>query len=84
MNWLSDLWKKIRADVTNAVALISTGLGSAMAHIDDIATTLGDPSLNQQLTTVANDAKWIGRWMLLVGVLTALARFKKLVQTPKA
>ena len=84
MNWFHDAWAKVKADAINALALISTGLGSAMAHIDDLATTLGDPNLNQQLSAVVSDAKWIGRWMLFVGVLTAAARFKKLVQSPKA
>lgn len=82
MNWLNDIWAKIKADAANAFAIVSTGFGSLLAHIDELATTLGDPNLSHQLSTVVSDAKWIGRWMLFVGVLTAIARFKKLVESP--
>jgi hypothetical protein len=80
--FFSDLWAKIKADAANAFAIISTAFGSAMAHIDDLAATLGDPNLNQQLSSVLADAKLVGRWMLFVGILTAVARFKKLIQSP--
>ena len=82
MNWLKDTWAKVRADAVNALALASTGLGSAMAHIDDVATALGDPNLNQQLHTVITDVKTWGRWVMLVGIIGTIARFKKLVQSP--
>lgn len=81
--FFSDLYAKIKADALNAVALVSTALGSLMAHIDELATALGDPSLNQQIHTVITDAKWFGHWMLFVGILTTVARFKSLVQSPK-
>ena len=84
MNWLSDLKAKIKADIANAVALVSSALGGVLAHIDELATTLGDPNLNQQFAAVVGDVKVVGKWMLFVGILTAVARFKKLVQTPPA
>jgi hypothetical protein len=80
--FFSDLWAKVKADIANAFALISTMLGSILAHIDAIATTLGDPNLNQQMATVFADAKWFGKWLLTVGIVAAVAQFKKLVQTP--
>lgn len=80
--FFADLWAKIKADIANAFALVSTMLGSVLAHIDALAATLGDPNLNQQISTVVADAKWVGRWMLTVGVVTAIAQFKKLVQSP--
>ena len=82
MNWLKDLWVRIKADAVNAFALVSTGLGSAMAHIDELATALGDPGLNQQLHTIITDVKAWGRWMMVVGIVGTIARFKKLVQSP--
>lgn len=82
MSWLNDLWAKIKADAVNAFALIGTFLGSAMSHIDELATTLGDPNLNQQLHTVITDVKTWGHWLLAVSVIGAIARFKKLVQSP--
>jgi hypothetical protein len=84
VNWLKDLWAKLKADAINAMALVSTSLGSAMAHIDDVAAALGDPNLNQQLHTVITDVKAWGRWMMVVGIIGTIARFKKLVQTPRA
>ncbi|QPF87041.1 hypothetical protein IC762_12385 [Bradyrhizobium genosp. L] len=80
--FFADLWAKVKSDIANAFAIIGTGLGSVMAHIDDVASMLGDPSLSQQLSTVFTDAKWVGRWLLFVGLLTVAARFKKLVQSP--
>lgn len=80
--YFSDLWAKIKADFLNAAALVSTAFGGFMTHIDELATALGDPGLTQQLSSVVADAKWIGRWMLMVGILTTVARFKKLVQSP--
>lgn len=90
---LSDLWGKLKADVMNAVALVGTTFGTALSHIDSIiqglganidalATALGDPNLTQQMQTVIGDAKWFGRWMLAVGIVATVARFKKLLQSP--
>lgn len=80
--FFSDLWTKIKQDIANAFALITTMVGSILAHIDALATTLGDPNLTQQVSTVVADAKWVGRWLLTVGIVTAIAQFKKLVQSP--
>ena len=77
-----DLWTKIKADIANAIAIVSAIFGSILAHIDELATALGDPNLNQQISTVVGDAKTFGKWMLTVGIVTAIARFKKLVQSP--
>lgn len=80
--FFSDIWTKIKTDIANAFALISTMLGSFLAHIDAIAATLGDPNLTQQISTVVADAKWVGRWLLTVGIVTAVAKFKALLQSP--
>lgn len=77
-----DLYTKIKTNVLNAVALVGTMLGGVMSHIDALAATVGDPNLTQQLSTVIADAKWIGRWIFAVGVVTAVAKFKALVQSP--
>ena len=84
MTFFSDLWGKVKADAINASALAASTLGSIMAHIDDIAAQLGDPSLTAQIkSTILTDAKWFGKWMTFVGILAVIARFKKLVQSPK-
>lgn len=82
-SFFTDLWIKIKADVANAIALLSSIFGAILSHIDALAAALGDPNLNQQMATVLGDAKAVGKWMLAVGVVTAVAQFKKLVETPK-
>lgn len=92
--FVHDLWVKIRTNIVNAVALLGTLFGSILSHLDSIfqmflanidalAATLGDPNLTQQLSSVVSDAKWIGRWLLTVGIIATVAKFKKLVQSPK-
>jgi hypothetical protein len=82
-NFFTDLWAKVKSDFINATALLGTVCGSIMDHIDEIATALGDPALNDQIHTFITDAKWFGRWMMVVGILAMVARFKKLVESPK-
>jgi len=77
-----DLAVKIKTNIMNAIALIGTLFGSALSHIDALAATLGDPNLTQQISTVVTDAKWIGRWILTVGIIATIAKFKQLVQAP--
>lgn len=79
--FFSDLWTKIKNDFLNFVALISTTLGSIMAHIDQIANSL-DPNFGQLLSSAMGDVKWAGRWMLTIGVATMLAKFKSLLESP--
>lgn len=81
MKFFSDLWAKIKADIANAIALISTTVGTILAHIDQIATSL-DPNFGQLLSTVMGDVKWVGRWMLTIGLVTMVAKFKSLLQSP--
>jgi hypothetical protein len=76
-----DLYVKIKGDVTNAIAVISTFFGTIMAHIDDIVSAL-DPNFGQTLSTALGDVKWAGRWMLTIGLATMLAKLKSLIQSP--
>jgi hypothetical protein len=82
------LWNKIKAacmgSLTMAWSYIVTTAGAIFANIDNLATVLGDPNLNQQITAVVGDAKLVGKWLLTVGIITAIARLKSLVLTPKA
>ena len=79
--FFSDLWAKIKADIMNAVAVLSTFFGGIMAHIDEIANSL-DPNFGQTLATALGDVKWAGRWMLTVGLAAMLAKLKSLIQSP--
>lgn len=80
--FLTDLYNRVKTNVLNAVALLGTMMGSVLSHIDAIAATLGDPNLTQQISSVIADAKWIGRWVLMVGIVATIAKFKALVQSP--
>jgi hypothetical protein len=82
-SYFHDLFTKIKTNVLNAIALVCSIVGSVLAHIDALASTL-DPNFGQQLSTVLGDVKWAGRWMLTVGIVTAIAKFKALVQSPPA
>ena len=80
--WLANVKARIDATFWNAVTMAATLFGTVMAHLDDLATLMGDANLNSQLQTVITDAKWFGRWMLLVGVIGAVSRIKSLVTAP--
>lgn len=82
------IWTKIKTaclgSITMAWSYVVTTVGTLFANIDSIATVLGDPNLNQQVTSVIGDAKMLGKWLLTVGIVTAVARLKSLILTPKA
>jgi hypothetical protein len=82
------LWNKIKAaclgSITMAWSYIVSVTGAIFTNIDALATVMGDPNLTAQLQSVIGDAKAIGKWLLAVGVVTALARLKSLVMGPKA
>lgn len=80
LTFFHDLYVKIRTNVLNAIALVCSIFGSIMSHIDAIASTL-DPNFGQTLSTALGDVKWAGRWMLTIGIVTAVAKFKSLVQS---
>lgn len=80
-------WAKVKAaclgSVTMAWSYVVTTAGTLLANIDSLATVLGDPGLNQQVTAVIGDAKAVGKWLLAVGIVTAVARLKSLILTSK-
>lgn len=81
--YLSGLWTKIKTacwgSITMAWSYILSAFGTVLSNIDSLATVLGDPNLNQQVTSVIGDAKAVGKWLLAVGIITAVARLKSLV-----
>jgi hypothetical protein len=85
--FFTNLWARIKAaclgSLTMAWSYIVTTAGALFANIDSIASVLGDPNLNQQVTAVIGDAKMLGKWLLTVGIVTAVARLKSLILTPK-
>lgn len=81
------LWEKVKTSclgsLTMAWSYIVTAFGTVLANIDTLALVMGDPSLNQQIANVFGDAKMLGKWLLAVGVVTAIARLKGLLTKPK-
>jgi hypothetical protein len=80
---MKTLWTKIKTACMGSITmawsyLLSLG-GTFLSNVDSLATVLGDPNLNAQISSVIGDAKLIGKWLLAVGVITAIARLKSLV-----
>lgn len=80
--FFTDLWSIVKADAINAAIVISNIVSGIFANIDSIATTLGDPSIVHQLPVVVHDTQKVAIYIFGVTVLAAVARFKKLVQSP--
>lgn len=82
------LWNKIKSacmgSLTMAWSYIVTTAGAIFANIDSIAAAMGDPNLTAQIQSVFGDAKAVGKWLLAVGIVTAVARLKSLIFAPKA
>jgi hypothetical protein len=82
-SFFTDLWTKIKAaclgSITMAWSYVVTTAGALFANIESIAAVMGDPNLTAQLQAVVGDAKMLGKWLLTVGIVTAIARLKSLV-----
>ena len=52
--------------------------GGLMSIIDNIADTLGDPSLKEQIAAAIGDARIAGRVLLGISVVTILVRLRSL------
>ena len=76
-------WGKIKAacfsSITMAWSYILGLGGTLLQNIDSLAAVLGDPSLTAQIQGAIGDTKVIGKWLLVVGIITAVARLKSLV-----
>ena len=53
-------------------------VGSVMSIVDHIGDALGDPSLKDQVSAAIGDARIAGRVLLVISVITILARLRSL------
>ena len=55
------------------------GIAGALASIiDDLADTLGDPGVRDQISAAIGDVKMTGRIMLVISIVTIVARLRTL------
>jgi putative exporter of polyketide antibiotics len=52
--------------------------GALASIVDDLADALGDPSVKDQIGSAIGDAKTTGRIMLVISVVTIIARLRTL------
>ena len=52
--------------------------GALASIIDDLADALGDPGFKDQITAAIGDVKMTGRIMLVISVVTIVARLRTL------
>ncbi|WP_247505723.1 hypothetical protein [Bradyrhizobium sp. 1] len=52
--------------------------GALASIVDDLADTLGDPSVKDQIGSAIGDVKTTGRIMLVISVVTIIARLRTL------
>ncbi|EJN13413.1 hypothetical protein PMI42_03269 [Bradyrhizobium sp. YR681] len=50
--------------------------GALASIIDDIADTLGDPGVKDQISAAVGDVKTTGRILLVISVVTIIARLR--------
>jgi hypothetical protein len=52
--------------------------GALASFIDDLADTLGDPGVKDQISSAIGDVKTTGRILLAISVVTIIARLRTL------
>jgi hypothetical protein len=86
--FFAGLWAKIKlvcmGSITMAWSYFLGACGEFLQNVEAIAAVLGDPSLKDQITAAIGDTKTVGRIVLGIGVITAIARLKSLVMPKKA
>jgi hypothetical protein len=76
------MWARIKAWCLNSLT-IAWGYclafaGVVMQAIDMIADALGDPNLRDQVSAAVDDAKTVGRILLVVSIITIVTRLRSL------
>ncbi len=76
------MWTRIKACCLNSLTVAWSYClalaGSVMQAVDTIADALGDPALRDQISSAIGDARTVGRILLVISVLTILARLRSL------
>ena len=76
------MFKRIKAvclqSLTIAWSYVLAIIGGMMSVIDSIGDSLGDPNLKDQISAATGDARMAGRILLIISVITILARLRSL------
>lgn len=76
------MFKRIKAvclqSLTIAWGYVLAIIGGLMSVIDSVADSLGDPNLKDQINAATGDARMAGRILLVISVITILARLRSL------
>jgi hypothetical protein len=74
------MFGKIRALCLNSLTIAwsycMAVVGSTLSVVDQIADALGDPYLRDQIGVAVGDARTTGRILLLISVVTIIARLR--------
>lgn len=82
--FFKNLWEKIKAacfdSLTMAWSYLVTVAGVLFTNLNEIALLLNDPDLTAQIQKVFGaDATTVGKWLLIVGIITTAARLKSII-----
>ena len=76
------MWDKLKASCLHSLTVawsycLAAG-GALLQAVDAVSNALGDPSLKDQIAAAIGDPKVTGRVMLVISVVTVLARLRSL------
>jgi putative exporter of polyketide antibiotics len=76
------MWTKLKAaclhSLTIAWGYVLAFVGGFMSLIDGLGDALGDPNLKDQISAAIGDARATGRVLLVISIVTILARLRSL------
>ncbi|WP_315704955.1 MULTISPECIES: hypothetical protein [unclassified Bradyrhizobium] len=76
------MWPKIKAaclhSLTIAWGYTLALIGGFMSLIDSVGDALGDPNIKDQINSAVGDARTTGRILLVISLITILARARSL------
>jgi len=76
------MWAKLKTaclhSLTIAWGYVLALVGGVMSLIDGVSDALGDPNLKEQISAAVGDAKATGRILLVISIVTILARLRSM------
>ena len=76
------MWARIKAacrhSLTIAWGYVLAFIGGLLSIIDTISDALGDPGLKDQISAAFGDTRTVGRILLLISLITIIARLLSL------
>ena len=76
------MWAKLKTaclhSLTIAWGYVLALVGGVMSLIGGVSDALGDPNLKEQISAAVGDAKATGRILLVISIVTILARLRSM------